>query len=67
MPLDVHTQGFLTWNIGLISAMTTTIVRNTDKSHSGFVVSLGISSSFISMNHTWKINKEDLKLRIYCK
>lgn len=67
MPLERHTQGYMTWNVGLSSAMTTMIVRNTDKSYTGAVFSLGVSSSFVSMNHTWKINKEDLKLRIYCK
>lgn len=67
MPLDRHTQGYITWNAGLVSAMTTMIVRDTDQSRTGFVISLGVSSSFMSVNHTWKINKEDLKLRIYCK
>ena len=67
MPLDRHTQGYMTWNLGLFSAMTTMIVRDTDRSHTGIVFSLGLSSSFASVNHTWKINKEDLKLRIYCK
>lgn len=67
MPLDRHTQGYITWNLGLASAMTAMIVRDTDKSHSGVIFSIGLSSSFVSMNHTWKINKEDLKLRIYGK
>lgn len=67
MPLDVHTQGYITWNVGFASAMTTMIVRDTESSHSGVVFSLGLSSSFISMNHTWRINKADLKLRVYCK
>ena len=67
MPLDRHTQGYMTWRVGMSPAITTTIVRDTDKSHTNLVFSLGILSSFVSMNQTWKINKEDLKLRIYCK
>ncbi len=65
MPLDVHTQGYWTWNIGLDSAMSTMIIRDTDRSLSGFVISLGVANSFISANHMLKINKADLKLRVY--
>lgn len=67
MPLDVHTQGYLTWNIGFASSMTTMLIRDTESSHSSIMLSLGLSSSFVSMNHTWKINKEDLRLRVHCK
>lgn len=67
MPLDVHTQGYLTWNIGFASSMTTMLIRDTESSHSSIMLSLGLSSSFVSMNHTWKINEEDLRLRVHCK
>ncbi|XP_065219886.1 dnaJ homolog subfamily C member 11 [Planococcus citri] len=67
MPLDAHTQGYLTWNIGFASSMTTMLVRDTETSYSAAVFSLGLSSSFVSMNHVWKINKADLRLRVYGK
>lgn len=67
MPLDRYTQGYITWNVGFASSMTTMIVRDTDKSHSSIVFSLGLTSSFMSASQTWKINKADLKLRVYCK
>lgn len=63
LQLDKHTMGYLTWRGGLQSAMSTSIARETETSHSGATILLGIPHSFISLNYTRKIKEQELKIR----
>lgn len=56
-------MGYLTWRGGLQSAMSTSIARETESSHSGATILLGIPHSFISLNYTRKIKEQELKIR----
>lgn len=63
MQLDKHTMGYLTWRGGLTSAMSTSIARDTEYSHFGASLLLGIPHSFVSLNYTHKMKEYELKLR----
>jgi DnaJ family protein C protein 11 len=61
--LDKHTVGYLTWRAGNQSSMSTTIVRDTTKSHTAFSIQFGIPHSFFSLSYTHRFEEMELRLR----
>ncbi|XP_015749990.1 PREDICTED: dnaJ homolog subfamily C member 11-like [Acropora digitifera] len=60
--LDRHTVGYITYQGGLQTAMSTTVVRETENSRAVFRVQLSLSDSFLLGSYTRKIEK-NTKLR----
>uniref|UniRef100_A0A8D8JPH8 DnaJ homolog subfamily C member 11 n=1 Tax=Culex pipiens TaxID=7175 RepID=A0A8D8JPH8_CULPI len=65
--LDKHTVGYLTYNAGLQSSMTTTIEHNTDRYHCNASATLGIPHCYITASYTRKLVEQQLKLRVALK
>ncbi|KAJ9599175.1 hypothetical protein L9F63_010352 [Diploptera punctata] len=61
--LDTHTTGYLTYRVGGHTAMSTTIVRDTPKSHTSFAIQFGIPHSYLTFSYVRKFEEEKLKLR----
>jgi len=60
--LDRHTVGYITYQGGLQTAMSTTVIRETENSRAVFRVQLSLSDSFLLGSYTRKIEK-NTKLR----
>ncbi|XP_055596090.1 dnaJ homolog subfamily C member 11 [Uranotaenia lowii] len=65
--LDKHTVGYLTYNAGLQSSMTTTVEHNTEHYHCNFSATLGIPHCYIAASYTRKLIEQELKLKIALK
>lgn len=65
--LDKHTVGYLTYNAGLQSSMTTTIEHNTDRYNYNLSATLGIPHCYITASYTRKLVEQQLKLRVALK
>lgn len=65
--LDKHTVGYLTYNAGLQSSMTTTVEHNTDRYHYNVSATLGIPHCYITASYTRKLVEQQLKLRVALK
>lgn len=65
--LDKHTVGYLTYNAGLQSSMSTVLEHNTEKQHFLMTCSIGIPHCFISASYTRKLVEHELKLRLAAK
>ncbi|XP_058463625.1 dnaJ homolog subfamily C member 11 [Malaya genurostris] len=65
--LDKHTVGYLTYNAGLQSSMSTTIEHNTDKYHYNLSATLGIPHCYLTASYTRKFVEQELKLRVALK
>lgn len=65
--LDKHTVGYLTYNAGLQSSMSTTIEHNTDKYNYNLSATLGIPHCYITASYTRKLVEQELKLRVALK
>ncbi|XP_058838201.1 dnaJ homolog subfamily C member 11 [Topomyia yanbarensis] len=65
--LDKHTVGYLTYNAGLQSSMSTTIEHNTDKYHYNLSATLGIPHCYLTASYTRKLVEQELKLRVALK
>lgn len=65
--LDKHTVGYLTYNAGLQSSMSTTIEHNTDKYHYNLSATLGIPHCYMTASYTRKLVEQELKLRVALK
>uniref|UniRef100_A0A3P8V0J6 DnaJ homolog subfamily C member 11 n=1 Tax=Cynoglossus semilaevis TaxID=244447 RepID=A0A3P8V0J6_CYNSE len=57
--LDQHTMGYLKWRGGRSSAMTTSLVRDTDSSHFSLSLQLGVPNSYLMMSYAFKFQDED--------
>ncbi|KAK9501125.1 hypothetical protein O3M35_002228 [Rhynocoris fuscipes] len=67
MHMDKQTMGYLTWRTGSSSSMSTTLVRDVESSHTAVSFLLGIPHSYLSVGHTFKFPKKELKLRTSLK
>lgn len=65
--LDKYTVGYLTYNAGLQSSMSTVLEHNTDTQHILATISVGIPHSFISCSYTRKLPDYELKLKLAAK
>lgn len=65
--LDKHTVGYLTYNAGLQSSMTTTIEHNTDRYNYNLSATLGIPHCYITASYTRKLVEQQIKLRVALK
>lgn len=65
--LDKHTVGYLTYNAGLQSSMSTVLEHNTEKQNFLMTCSIGIPHCFISASYTRKLIEHELKLRLAAK
>ncbi|XP_068172250.1 dnaJ homolog subfamily C member 11-like isoform X2 [Antennarius striatus] len=57
--LDQNTMGYLQWRWGSNSAMTTSIVRDTESSHFSLALQLGVPHSYLMMSYQYKFQDED--------
>lgn len=62
--LDKHTVGYLTYNTGLQSSMSTVVEHNTDKHYWNATVLIGIPHCYLSASYTKKMAEHELKLRL---
>lgn len=67
MRLAENTMGYMTYRAGLQSSMTTSIAYNSENTHVGGSLTLGIPHSFISLNYTYNFKEHKLKLRTAVK
>lgn len=65
--LDKNTLGYLTYNAGLQSSMSTVVERNTEKYHCNLTITLGIPHCYIAAAYTRKLLEQGLKLRVALK
>lgn len=63
MQLDRRTMGYLTWRAGQSSSMSTSVIRDSETYHTGFLVTFGIPHSFISFHYTYKFKDNQLRLK----
>uniref|UniRef100_A0A0K8TCV3 DnaJ subfamily C member 11 n=2 Tax=Lygus hesperus TaxID=30085 RepID=A0A0K8TCV3_LYGHE len=63
MQVGKSTMGYLTWQTGSSSSMSTSIARDTERTHVNFTFLLGVPHSYVSLNFTWKVAKADLKIK----
>uniref|UniRef100_UPI00358E9AD8 dnaJ homolog subfamily C member 11 n=1 Tax=Myxine glutinosa TaxID=7769 RepID=UPI00358E9AD8 len=57
--LAPHTTGSLTWRWGVISAMNTSIIRDTESSHLALTLQLGVPNSFVLLSGQYKGRDEN--------
>lgn len=62
--LDKHTVGYLTYNGGMQSSMSTVLEHNTDKHAINATVLIGIPHCYLSASYTRKLFENDLKLKL---
>ncbi|CAD7089065.1 unnamed protein product [Hermetia illucens] len=62
--LDKHTVGYLTFNGGLQSSMSTVVEHNTEKHYWNTTILLGIPHCYLSASYTRKLAEHELKLRM---
>lgn len=65
--LDKHTVGYLTYNAGAQSSMSTILEHSNEKQHFSLTCTLGIPHSFISASYTRKMADHELKLKLAAK
>lgn len=65
--LDKHTVGYLTYNAGLQSSMSTVLERNTEKYHLALTINIGIPHCYLSASYTRKFIEHELKLKLAAK
>ncbi|XP_043977557.1 dnaJ homolog subfamily C member 11-like [Gambusia affinis] len=57
--LDQNTMGYLQWRWGPNSAMITSLVRDTKRSHFTLALQLGVPHSYLMMSYQYKFQDED--------
>ncbi|KAM7422217.1 hypothetical protein PAMA_010338 [Pampus argenteus] len=57
--LDQNTMGYLQWRWGPNSSMTTSVVRDTKRSHFTLALQLGVPHSYLMMSYQYKFQDED--------
>lgn len=62
--LDKHTVGYLTYNGGMQSSMSTVLEHNTDKHAINATILIGIPHCYLSASYTRKLFENDLKLKL---
>lgn len=62
--LDKHTIGYLTYNGGMQSSMSTVIENNTDKQAINATILIGVPHCYLSASYTRKFFENDLKLKL---
>ncbi|CAL7942456.1 unnamed protein product [Xylocopa violacea] len=62
MQLDTQTLGQLRYNPGRGSSMSTTIIRDTHRTHTSFSINLGILRSFVSFNYIYRMEEKEMNL-----
>ncbi|XP_039278518.1 dnaJ homolog subfamily C member 11 isoform X2 [Nilaparvata lugens] len=68
MKVSDHTMGYVVWRAGgSNSSMSTSVARDTDRSHFGLTLQLGIPHSFASLNYTHKLKEREMKLKTSAK
>lgn len=65
--LDKHTVGYLTYNAGIQSSMSTVLEHSTDKQHLMLTCSIGIPHCFVAASYMRKIVEHEMKLRLSAK
>lgn len=60
-------MGYLTYNAGMRTSMSTIIEHNTERQYFLFTLSIGIPHCFLSASYTRKIIEYELKLRVAAK
>lgn len=67
MQIDKHSVGYLSYNGGFRSLMSTNIIRDTENNHYNFSIQVGVPHSHISLFYTRKMLARELKLKIAFK
>ena len=62
--LDKHTVGYMTYNAGIQSSLSTVIEHNTEKHHCNLSITLGVPHCYLSASYTRKFLDQELKLRV---
>lgn len=65
--LDKHTVGYLTYNAGAHSSMSTILEHSSERQHVSLTLTLGVPHSFVSANYTRKMMEHELKLKLAAK
>uniref|UniRef100_U5EWB7 Putative molecular chaperone dnaj superfamily n=1 Tax=Corethrella appendiculata TaxID=1370023 RepID=U5EWB7_9DIPT len=65
--LDRHTVGYLTYNAGIQSSMSTVVEHNDEKQHYNINATLGIPHCYISAVYIRKFVEQEMKLRLAVK
>lgn len=67
MQLDKHTVGYLTYNAGPQSSMSTILEHSNERQHISLTCTLGVPHSFLSASYTRKMLEQELKLKLAAK
>lgn len=65
--LDKHTVGYLTYNAGTQSSMSTIIEHNTEKQHAMLTLTIGVPHCFLAASYTRRLAENELKLKAAAK
>lgn len=65
--LNKHTIGYLTYNAGIQSSMSTVIERTTEDHHMAVNMTIGIPHCFIFASYTRKLKEYEMKVRVATK
>ncbi|CAH1775530.1 unnamed protein product [Owenia fusiformis] len=65
--LDKNIHGRLTWNVGLMSSMNTTVTWDNQVHHLAVIMQLGIPTCYVALNYFRRFQEEEAKLRLSLK
>lgn len=67
LQLDKQTVGYLTYNGGMQSTMSTVIERNTENHHMALTLTIGVPHCFVAASYTRKLIEREMKLKLATK
>lgn len=67
MQIDKHSVGYFTYNGGLRSLVSTSVVRDTEFGLYNFAVQIGVPSSYVSFSYTKKMINRELRFKLSVK
>lgn len=65
--MDKHTVGYLTYNAGFQSSMSTVIEHSTEKQHFFMTCLVGIPHCYVSASYTRTLAEREMKIRLATK
>lgn len=64
MQIDKHSVGYLSYNGGIRSLVSTSLIRDTENNQYNIQLQLGLPHSYVMLSYTKKMLNKELKLRI---
>lgn len=64
MQIDKHSIGYLTYNGGFRSLLSTSLIRDTETGQYNLQMQLGLPHSFVAFSYTKKMLNQELKLKV---